>query len=65
MIINYWDCEYADYDNYWDGEEEVRHYMCNHPNGTGTCNLSNKYSGTKDDCKLIDLASNATVKTKP
>lgn len=54
MLINYWDCKYCDYDETWDGVEEIRYYTCTYPSGTGTCNLDNKYGGERDDCKLLD-----------
>lgn len=54
MKINYWDCEYHNYNEYWDGEEETRIYGCTHPDGTGRCELSNKYGGDVEDCTLLD-----------
>ena len=53
MLINYWDCEFSDYYKMWDDEDDVSIYRCTHPNGT-VCNLNNKFSGDKDNCKLID-----------
>ena len=54
MIISFWDCEYSEWEEYWDegGGEHV--YMCHHPNGVGYCNLENKYEGQMADCKLLD-----------
>ena len=54
MNINYWDCDFSDYNEFWDGEEETRIYGCTHPCGSGICNLNNKYCNEKEDCKLID-----------
>lgn len=54
MKINYWDCEFSDYDEYWDGEEELRTYGCTHPKGIGICRLDNKYADMEDNCKLLD-----------
>lgn len=60
MIINYWDCINSDYDESLDGEEEVRIYGCDHPNGKGVCTLENKFSG-KEDCPLLDLPIKRSV----
>lgn len=54
MRINYWDCEFSDYDDVWDGEEEHRFYGCTHPNGGGTCYLDNKFCAMTADCKLLE-----------
>lgn len=56
MLINFWDCEYSeadesctdDYSDCW------WTYYCNHPEGGDHCPLDNKWSGDKDDCKLLD-----------
>lgn len=54
MQINFWKCPYHDYDESWDGETEMRFYICKHPRGDGCCDLDNKYSGCTDDCSLLD-----------
>ena len=54
MEINFWDCEFSDYDETWDGENEGRIYMCNHECGDGYCGLDNKYNDEKIDCKILD-----------
>lgn len=54
MKINYWKCEYSDYDEIWTGEDEIIIYGCSHSLGCGSCNLENKYSGKEDDCKILD-----------
>ena len=54
MQINYWSCEYNDYEEYWDGENEERCYGCKHPKGDGVCALANKYGDLEDDCLLLD-----------
>jgi len=61
MLINYWDCEFSDYDEIWDDEEDVSIYRCTHPNGT-VCNLDNKFAGDKKNCKLIDEPKNECSK---
>ena len=56
MLINYWDCKFNDYDEIWDGEDEVRLYGCTHPkNGTHACDLENKFAGDKDNCDLAEI----------
>jgi len=56
MIINYWDCEYHDYDEIWDGEEELRIYGCTHPcNKDRYCYLDNKWGNDTEQCGLLDL----------
>ena len=52
--INYWDCKFNNYEEYWDGEDEARVYMCAHPNGNGMCDLENKWCGRKAVCELLD-----------
>ena len=53
MEINYWRCKYHDYDEDWDGEEEIRIYRCSNPAGNGYCDLNNKYCGETDCCKIL------------
>ena len=52
MDILFWDCEYSDYDDYWDGVNEYPVYSCTHPKGNGACVVDNKHS--EDDCSLLD-----------
>ena len=54
MIINFWECPYHEYEEYWDGESECRAYICKHPDGTGYCDLENKFASSSDDCNLLD-----------
>lgn len=55
MEINYWDCEYNDYDEVYTGEDEIRMYRCTHPaNKCGECELDNKYGGEEADCKYLE-----------
>ena len=56
MNINYWDCEYGDYDERYDEETETetRYYGCTHPKGNGVCLLDNKYSEDKANCPLLN-----------
>ncbi len=53
MKICCWDCEFYEYDEAWDGETEIRFYMCKHPKGDGFCDLP-KYCGEVGDCPLLD-----------
>jgi hypothetical protein len=56
MIINYWDCEFNNYDELWDGEEEIRIYGCSHPdNKERHCSINNKWCGDKDECPIAAL----------
>ena len=55
MTINYWDCDFTDYNEERDElGEEIRLYGCTHPKGEGYCHLDNKWHGDKEDCKLLD-----------
>lgn len=51
MRVDCWDCEFFEYEEYWDGEDETRVYMCRHPRGTGHCPLNKLMP---DDCALLD-----------
>jgi len=53
MKINYWDCKYNNYNETWDGEEETRHYGCDHPDADSPCLLENKYCEDEDECELL------------
>lgn len=56
MLINYWDCKFNDYEEFWDGETETRVYGCSHPdNKDGYCNKDNQWCGDKDDCAIAEL----------
>ncbi|MHC4216415.1 MAG: hypothetical protein ACYSWP_23945 [Planctomycetota bacterium] len=54
MMINFWDCDFGDYDETATEDGDIRHYMCNHPDGDGICELDNKYGGGEADCKLLN-----------
>lgn len=54
MLVNFWGCEFGEYDESWDGENEVRIYMCTHNCGDGSCGLDNKYNDERIECKLLD-----------
>lgn len=55
-MINYWDCPFHDYDDWFDGEEEVRIYGCTHLKNTENyCEHDNKWCNEKADCKLLDM----------
>ena len=56
MKINYWDCKYSDYEEYWDNKNETEApiYGCTHPRGGNRCPLDNKYGEDKADCLLLD-----------
>lgn len=59
MEIDYWDCKYNNYEEFWDGEEEGRVYGCTHPNNPyNICNLSNKWMGKTDYCDLLATDKN-------
>ncbi len=55
LEINYWDCKFAEYDESWDGEEEIRYYNCTHKDRYGTCNLNNKWHNETAFCKEAEL----------
>jgi hypothetical protein len=57
MLINYWDCQYSDYEEWYDREEEIRLYGCSHPDKENySCNgLDNKYTNLKAECPLAKL----------
>lgn len=56
MIINYWDCKYHDYDEFWDGETEARIYGCSHTeNKDCYCGVDNKWGGEKAECHIAEL----------
>lgn len=55
MIINYWDCPFRNYEEFWDGETETRCYGCKHPLGNYACDLDNKYCDDTAECKLLDM----------
>lgn len=56
MKISYWDCEYAECEDYWDvkyGQTWI--YTCTHPNNEERyCHLENKWFNAIDNCKLLD-----------
>jgi len=54
MEISYWDCEFCDVDETWDGEEETVIFGCSHPKSDGHCGLNNKVCGEEKDCSLLD-----------
>lgn len=53
MRVDCWDCKFFDYEEFYDGEEETRLYVCKHPKGTGHCPLSKI---APDECALLDQA---------
>ena len=55
LEISFWDCKFAEYDESWDGEEEIRYYNCTHKEGCGTCNLSNKWFDDTEFCELSEM----------
>jgi len=53
MLINYWDCNFTEYDEWFDEYDLYRNYMCTHPESkTGQCDLDNKWFGHKAECKF-------------
>lgn len=56
MKIEYWDCEFENFDLFLDASvaEEVSFYNCTHPNNTTkVCLLANK-CGIKVNCRLLE-----------
>lgn len=60
MKINYWSCDFADCDDYYDEEDgRVWIYACSHPNNKEKyCHLDNKWCGDKDECTLLEDPKN-------
>lgn len=56
MMIEYWDCKYAECDDYYTEEDgHIWIYGCLHPcNKDKYCHLDNKWSSEKDNCILLD-----------
>jgi len=57
MQINYWNCEFNDYEEYWNEEEgdEFRVYGCTHPcNKSKYCDLDNKWGDDEADCSFLN-----------
>lgn len=56
MNINYWDCEFCNYDEIYTGEpdfDELRVYGCSHPdNKSKYCGIDNKWGGEEAECDL-------------
>jgi len=50
--IDVWDCAWFEYEERWDGEEESRTYLCNHPNSEHRhhCHVDPHIGG---QCKLF------------
>lgn len=63
MKINYFSCEFAQCDSYWDEEDgDVYIYECTHPNNKEKyCHLDNKWFDAKADCKLLDNKDDISV----
>ena len=55
MDINYWECKYSECDEYYDGQEEFKHYKCNSEKGCGTCLLDNKWGDSVSFCEIAEL----------
>jgi len=68
MKINYWDCEFcnASHENFGTDDEPDFEYVygCDHPNGTGSCRLDNKWDDDEDDCGLLNKKQNTTKEKK-
>lgn len=55
MLLSYWDCNYAECDDYEDDGSTLYIYNCTHPlNKDKYCNLNNKWCNAKDNCTLLD-----------
>ena len=52
MLISYWDCKYREFCDTWNGEDEVRVYLCTHPDKDGVCDADNMH--TKEYCNLAE-----------
>jgi len=50
MQINYWDCKFCDYNEEWDGEEEIRIYGCSNKENGSYCQVNNKWNDKKGEC---------------
>lgn len=57
MIINYWDCRYEDYEDYYGDEVgETCLYGCTHPdNEYCFCGVTNKFCDAKAECVMAEL----------
>jgi hypothetical protein len=54
MMINYFDCQYADYDEVEDDSEGFIYlYGCTNSKGIGSCPLDNKIDNRKANCDLL------------
>ena len=52
MKVNYWDCEFSDYE---EGYED-RFYGCSNINNpVAICELDNKYCDSEDDCPYLNI----------
>ena len=59
MNINYWDCKFNDYEDYWEEgmEEEYKNYGCsNKENCTRQCVIDNKLGDDKAECPIAELS---------
>lgn len=66
MFINYWDCEYHDYDEIHAEDELIRIYACSHPQNMTSCEIENKWGGEKAECNLLrDKGQSSKPKPKP
>ena len=52
MLINYWQCKFKNYEEYWDGESEDKVYGCLHPDNCGLCECDNKWAREEADCPI-------------
>lgn len=53
MKINYWDCKFENYQEFWDGEDETRTYGCKHPDKKDRlCDCNNKWGGDEAECPM-------------
>lgn len=61
MKINYWDCKYSDYGDWWDDNEceFVRCYGCAHPdNKARYCDKDNQWNDDTEECSLAEEGCN-------
>lgn len=56
MLINYWDCKFSDYQEFWDGVEETRSYGCScQDKEDRCCDKNNAWGGAKAECPIAEM----------
>jgi len=67
MLINYWDCDYANADEIECGTDDdpdwMWYYGCTHPNNEkSVCLCDNQWYDNEDDCKFLDFPDTRDMK---